>query len=90
MFDRLMANFHISYQTAWKHFKAGKIPYPTRKLPSGTIIVDYYQKSTEALKGNAAIYNYVRDKVSWSDLRYRNFDKSALSRQLQLRVKIHP
>jgi putative resolvase len=46
----------ISYQTAWKHFKAGKIPYPTRKLPSGTIIVDYHQKSTEALKGNAAIY----------------------------------
>jgi putative resolvase len=46
----------ISYQTAWKHFKAGKIPYPTRKLPSGTIIVDYHQKSTHALKGNAAIY----------------------------------
>jgi putative resolvase len=31
----------VSYQTAWNHFKADKIPYPTRKLPSGTIIVDY-------------------------------------------------
>lgn len=46
----------ISYQTAWKHFKAGKIPYPTRKLPSGTIIVDYHQKSKDEIKGTAAIY----------------------------------
>jgi putative resolvase len=46
----------ISYQTAWKHFKAGKIHYPTRKLPSGTIIVDYHQKSKDDIKGNAAIY----------------------------------
>ncbi len=46
----------ISYQTAWKHFKAGKIPYPTRKLPSGTIIVDYHQKSKDDIKGTAAIY----------------------------------
>jgi putative resolvase len=49
----------ISYQTAWKHFKAGKIPYPTRKLPSGTIIVDYHPKSTLEIKGNAAIYTRV-------------------------------
>jgi predicted site-specific integrase-resolvase len=46
----------ISYQTAWRHFKAGKIPYPTRKLPSGTVIVDYNPDASLQMKGNAAIY----------------------------------
>jgi putative resolvase len=46
----------ISYQTAWRHFKSGKIPYPTKKLPSGTVIVDYVQDSNMAMRGNAAIY----------------------------------
>ncbi|XZF64130.1 MAG: hypothetical protein ACSI46_05210 [Gloeotrichia echinulata DVL01] len=31
----------ISYLTAWRHDKAGKIPYPTEQLPTGTVIVDY-------------------------------------------------
>ncbi|MCM0590646.1 MAG: hypothetical protein HEQ35_16990 [Gloeotrichia echinulata IR180] len=30
----------ISYLTAWRHDKAGKIPYPTEQLPTGTVIVD--------------------------------------------------
>lgn len=46
----------ISYQTAWRHFKAGKIPYPTRKLPSGTVIVDYNPALPLQMKGKAAIY----------------------------------
>jgi putative resolvase len=46
----------ISYQTAWRHFKLGKIPYPTQKLPSGTVIVDYVQDSSIVMRGNAAIY----------------------------------
>jgi putative resolvase len=46
----------ISYQTAWRHLKSGKIPDPTQKLPSGTVIVDYVQDSSIAMKGNAAIY----------------------------------
>jgi putative resolvase len=46
----------ISYQTAWRHFKSGKIPYPTQKLPPGTVIVDYVQDSNMAMRGNAAIY----------------------------------
>jgi putative resolvase len=46
----------LSYQTAWRHLKSGKIPYPTRKLPSGKVIVDYDQDSTIKMKGNAAIY----------------------------------
>ena len=31
----------IAYQTAWKHYKKGLIPYPTRQLPSGTVIVEF-------------------------------------------------
>lgn len=46
----------ISYQTAWRHFKAGKIPYPTSKLPSGTVIVDYNPNLPLQMKGKAAIY----------------------------------
>ncbi|MCM0589797.1 MAG: hypothetical protein HEQ35_27685 [Gloeotrichia echinulata IR180] len=34
----------ISYLTAWRHDKAGKIPYPTEQLPTGTVIVDYDPK----------------------------------------------
>ena len=46
----------ISYQTAWRHFKSGKIPDRTRKLPSGTVIVDYNPDLPLQMKGNAAIY----------------------------------
>jgi len=46
----------ISYQTAWRHFKSGKIPYPTKKLPSGTVIVDYSPDLLVQMKGKAAVY----------------------------------
>lgn len=46
----------ISYQTAWRHFKAGKIPYPTRQLDSGTVIVDYNPSLDAAKLHKAAIY----------------------------------
>ncbi|MBW4590792.1 IS607 family transposase [Aetokthonos hydrillicola Thurmond2011] len=46
----------ISYQTAWRHFKAGKIPYPTRQLESGTVIVDYDPKTNKQAVNKAAIY----------------------------------
>lgn len=46
----------ISYQTAWRHFKAGKIPYPTIQLDSGTVIVDYNPNLNAAKLHKAAIY----------------------------------
>ena len=46
----------ISYQTAWRHFKAGKIPYPTHQLDSGTIIVDYDPKILPSTVNKCAIY----------------------------------
>lgn len=35
----------IAYQTAWKHYKKGLIPHPTRQLPSGTVIVEFDPKN---------------------------------------------
>jgi putative resolvase len=46
----------ISYQTAWRHYKAGKIPYPTRQLESGTVIVDYNPNLDLHSVNKAAIY----------------------------------
>lgn len=46
----------ISYLTAWRHYKAGKIPYPTEQLPTGTVIVDYDPKKTPGRLNRAAIY----------------------------------
>jgi putative resolvase len=30
----------ISYITAWRGFRAGKLPVPARQLPTGTILVE--------------------------------------------------
>lgn len=46
----------ISYQTAWRHYKAGKIPYPTKQLASGTVIVDYNPYLDKNIANKAAIY----------------------------------
>lgn len=46
----------ISYQTARRHFKAGKIPYPTRQLDTGTVIVDYNPSLDTTKLHKAAIY----------------------------------
>ncbi|MCC5618197.1 IS607 family transposase [Nostoc sp. CHAB 5836] len=46
----------ISYLTAWRHYKAGKIPYPTEQLPTGTVIVDYDPKKTSGGVVRVAIY----------------------------------
>ncbi|MBW4675875.1 MAG: IS607 family transposase [Desmonostoc geniculatum HA4340-LM1] len=46
----------ISYLTAWRHYKAGKIPYPTEQLPTGTVIVDYDPKKISGGVRRVAIY----------------------------------
>jgi putative resolvase len=48
----------ISYQTAWRHYKAGKIPYPTKQLASGTVIVNYNPNASQDVVNKAAIYAY--------------------------------
>ena len=51
----------IAYHTAWKHYKNGLIPYPTRQLPSGAVIVDFDPKNEFGQKtfNKAAIYTRV-------------------------------
>lgn len=51
----------IAYQTAWKHYKKGLIPYPTRQLPSGAVIVDFNPKNEldHRTFSKAAIYTRV-------------------------------
>lgn len=46
----------ISYQTAWRHYKTNKTPYPTHQLESGTVIVDYNPNISANVAGKAAIY----------------------------------
>lgn len=49
----------IAYQTAWRHYKAGKIPYPTKQLHTGRVLVDFESDKPIQAKGYAAIYSRV-------------------------------
>jgi putative resolvase len=57
----------IAYQTAWRHFNKGKIPYPTEQLPSGTVLVDYDPALTTT-KGIVAIYARVSSSENKENL----------------------
>jgi putative resolvase len=57
----------IAYQTAWRHFNKGKIPYPTEQLPSGTVLVDYDPTLTTT-KGIVAIYARVSSSENKENL----------------------
>ena len=60
----------IAYQTAWKHYKKGLIPYPTRQLPSGAVIVDFDPKNEFGHKRftKAAIYTRVSSAENKNNL----------------------
>jgi predicted site-specific integrase-resolvase len=55
----------ITYNAAWKMYKAGKIPHPTWQLPTGTIIVEPNPKSTHH---HVAIYARVSSHDQKPDL----------------------
>jgi putative resolvase len=57
----------IAYQTAWRHFNKGKIPYPTEQLPSGTVLVDY-DPALPTTKGIVAIYARVSSSENKENL----------------------
>lgn len=65
----------ISYTTAWRWWKAGKLPHPARQTESGLVIVDYKPTNEkEESKGKrVAIYS----RVSSSE------DRDNLERQAQ-------
>lgn len=60
----------ISYTTAWRWWKAGKLPHPARQTESGLVIVDYVaQSSKPELKTNrVAIYSRVSSSENKDNL----------------------
>ncbi len=61
----------IAYHTAWKHYKNGLIPYPTRQLPDGAVLkVDFNPKNQFGQKtfNKAAIYTRVSLRKNRSNL----------------------
>jgi putative resolvase len=58
----------IAYQTAWRHFKNGKIPYPTEQLPSGTVLVDFDEARSSGGSKTAAIYGRVSSSENKDNL----------------------
>ncbi|MGK7874988.1 MAG: recombinase family protein, partial [Xenococcaceae cyanobacterium] len=65
----------ISYTTAWRWWKAGKLPHPASQTESGLIIVDYKPDSTVSLPPFNRVVIYSR--VSSSE------NKDNLERQSQ-------
>ncbi|MFX0150537.1 MAG: hypothetical protein ACFFAJ_07165 [Candidatus Hodarchaeota archaeon] len=50
----------ITYHAAWKMYKAGKIPYKTEQLPTGTIIVyPRTKKKTQKAVFFVCVFNYL-------------------------------
>ncbi|MFX0050197.1 MAG: IS607 family transposase [Candidatus Hermodarchaeota archaeon] len=55
----------ITYHAAWKMYKAGKIPYKTEQLPTGTIIV--YPRTKKKTQ-KAVLYARVSSREQKNDL----------------------
>lgn len=64
----------ISYKTAWRWWKAGKLPHPARQTETGLVIVDYVPAAvpTQTHSNQVAIYS----RVSSSENR-DNLDRQA-------------
>lgn len=60
----------ISYKTAWRWWKAGKLPHPARQTETGLVIVDYVPAAaTRATRSNqAAIYSRVSSSENKDNL----------------------
>jgi putative resolvase len=54
----------ISYRTAWRWFKEGKLPVPVEQTPTGTILI----KDTMTEQSDVAIYARVSSSDQKSDL----------------------
>ena len=55
----------LSYKTAWRMWKLGKLPIPAEQLPTGTVIV---HPPASALEGGAALYARVSSSDQKADL----------------------
>lgn len=55
----------LSYKTAWRMWKAGKLPVPAEQLPTGTVMV---HPPVSALEGGVALYARVSSSDQTADL----------------------
>ena len=60
----------VSYKTAWRWWKTGKLPHPARQVESGTVIVDFQPevKSLDHRELRVAIYARVSSKENKDNL----------------------
>ena len=58
----------ISYKTAWRMYKTGKIPHPTEQLPTGTILVYPDDQTNARTTQKVAIYARVSSHGQKDDL----------------------
>lgn len=60
----------ISYKTAWRWWKAGKLPHPARQAESGLVIVDYvpHAATTQLPTNRVAIYSRVSSSENKDNL----------------------
>jgi predicted site-specific integrase-resolvase len=71
----------IAYQTAWRMFKAGKLPISARQYPTGTIIVDERPKEE-----GVALYARVSSHAQRKDLEAQLGRLAAAAALRKLRV----
>jgi putative resolvase len=64
----------ISYQTAWRWWKTGKLPHPARQTETGTVIVDY--KPTVEITKSRDVQVAIYARVSSAENR-ANLDRQA-------------
>jgi putative resolvase len=72
----------IAYQTAWKWWKAGKLPVPARQMPSGTILVE----APERENGGVVLYARVSSTDQKADLDRQVARLAAFAAEKRMRV----
>ncbi len=58
----------ISYKTAWRWWKSGKLPHPARQTETGLVIVDYRKDEVIRSSSRAAIYSRVSSSENKDNL----------------------
>jgi putative resolvase len=72
----------IAYQTAWKWWKAGKLPVPARQMPTGTILVE----AGERKEVGAVLYARVSTADQKADLDRQVARLAAFATENDMRV----
>jgi predicted site-specific integrase-resolvase len=72
----------IAYQTAWKWWKAGKLPVPARQMPTGTILVE----APEREETGAVLYARVSSADQKADLERQVARLAAFAAEQGMRV----